>query len=239
MPELYAGAMLWPWERASEVLHAWRAWTLDAPETATTSVRILQVPPVPEIPEILRGRKFVVIDGAVLGSAAYADEVLAPLRALGPEIDMFAAAPPVALSHLHMDPEHPVPGIGDHALLSELTPEAIDAFVAAAGHESGSPLRWPSCATSAARCRASAAGAGARSRMEPRTSVRRRLADDAGARRGDPGDAVAAARRARPVEVADGAYLNFAEQPTDISTAFEEDTFAALQAVKAEYDPPT
>jgi hypothetical protein len=91
-PELYAGAMLWPWERAREVFHAWHAWTRDAPETVTTSIRILQVPPVPEIPEIVRGRNFVVIDGAVIGGAEYASEVLAPFRALEPEIDMFAPA---------------------------------------------------------------------------------------------------------------------------------------------------
>jgi len=34
-----------------------------------------------------------------------------------------------------------------------------------------------------------------------------------------------------------GAYLNFAEAPTDTSTAFSSDTFATLQAVKAQYDP--
>ena len=27
VPELYAGAMWWPWERAAEVMHAWREWT--------------------------------------------------------------------------------------------------------------------------------------------------------------------------------------------------------------------
>ena len=27
MPELYAGAMWWPWERATEVMHAWQAVT--------------------------------------------------------------------------------------------------------------------------------------------------------------------------------------------------------------------
>jgi hypothetical protein len=35
---------------------------------------------------------------------------------------------------------------------------------------------------------------------------------------------------------ASGAYLNFAEHPTDVSTAFEDDTFRTLQAVKATYD---
>ena len=30
LPELYAGAMFWPWERSAEVMHAWREWTLTA-----------------------------------------------------------------------------------------------------------------------------------------------------------------------------------------------------------------
>ena len=32
-------------------------------------------------------------------------------------------------------------------------------------------------------------------------------------------------------------YLNFAEHPSDVATAFSEESFAALQAVKAKYDP--
>jgi FAD/FMN-containing dehydrogenase len=236
-PELYAGAMLWPWERASEVLHAWRAWTQDAPETATTSARIVQVPPLPDIPEMLRGRQFVVIDGAVLGSDAYADEVLAPLRALEPEIDLFAAAPPAALSHLHMDPEQPVPGIGDHALLSDVTPELIDAMVEAAGHRSGSPLTVVELRHLGGALSRAAAGAGARARIDapyvffavgvPMTpelgmAISARLAQLRGV--------------LAPCK-AEGAYLNFAEEPTDVSTAFADDTFRALQAVKATYDP--
>jgi len=35
----------------------------------------------------------------------------------------------------------------------------------------------------------------------------------------------------------DGIYLNFAEHPADVSRAFDGDAFAALQAVKAKYDP--
>jgi hypothetical protein len=236
-PELYAGAMLWPWERASEVLHAWRAWTLDAPETATTSARIVQVPPFPDVPELLRGRQFVVIDGAVLGSDAYAEEVLAPLRALEPEIDMFAAMPPVALSHLHMDPEQPVPGIGDHALLSDLTPELIDALVKLAGHESGSPLVAVELRHLGGALGRAVAGAGARSRIDA-PYVYFAVGVPA-----TPEIAAAIPPRLEQLNsaltpwTASGAYLNFAEQPTDLSTAFEGETFRALQAVKATYDP--
>ena len=44
------------------------------------------------------------------------------------------------LSRLHMDPDHPVPGIGDGLFLESLPTEAVDAFVRAAGPGSGSPL---------------------------------------------------------------------------------------------------
>jgi hypothetical protein len=54
-----------------------------------------------------------------------------PLRALGPEINTFAMVPPVALSHLHNDPEEPMPILSDHRLLRELPGEAVDAFVEA------------------------------------------------------------------------------------------------------------
>jgi hypothetical protein len=237
VPEIYAGAMLWPWERAAEVLHAWREWTLDAPESATTSARILQVPPAPEIPEIVRGRQFVAIDGAVLGSVGYADEVLAPLRALQPEIDLFAMAPPVALSHLHMDPEHPIPGIGDHQMLEELPAEAIDELVAVAGHASGSPLLAVELRHLGGALSRIPAGAGASGSLEASYvlfAVGTPMTPDMGAaippRLAQVKAALAPWKAPRP-------YLNFAEGATDTSTAFSTDAFAALQAVKSQYDP--
>ena len=94
---------------------------------------MLQFPPLPEVPEPLRGNAFVVIDGAYIGSEAEANEVLAPLRALGPIMDTFAVAEDTtALAYLHMDPPHPVPGAGDATMVSDLTPDAIERFVDAA-----------------------------------------------------------------------------------------------------------
>src|SRR5437763_547968 len=104
-PQVYAGALLWPWERAGEVLRRYVEWCRTAPDAISTSARILQVPPLPDIPEPVRGRQFVAIDGAFLGSPEAGAEALAALRALEPEIDMFAPIPAAALSHIHMDPE--------------------------------------------------------------------------------------------------------------------------------------
>jgi hypothetical protein len=237
MPELYAGAMLWPWEQAREVLHAWREWTLDAPESATTSARILQLPPIPDIPEPFRGRSFVCIDGAVIGSEGYAREVLAPLRALEPEIDLFEVAPPAALSYLHMDPEPPTPGIGGHEMLADLPAEAIDAIVDVAGPGSGSPMLLVELRHLGGALARVPANAGARSRLEAAYilfSVGVPMTPELG-------EAIPPHLARIMASVADHhaerIYLNFAESPSDVSRAYDDDTFAALRAVKAKYDP--
>ena len=137
---LYGGVLYWPWERATEVLHAWREWTAGVPDELTSLGRVVQLPPFPTVPEHLRGRKFALVEAAYLGDEAAGTDLLAPLRALGPEMDTFAAIPPTLLHTLHNDPPVPVPGRGDGALLTELTPETVDAFVGIAGPESGSPF---------------------------------------------------------------------------------------------------
>jgi UDP-N-acetylenolpyruvoylglucosamine reductase len=130
LTEVYAGVLFWPVERATEVLAAWREWIRDLPDELTSVGRILQLPPLPEIPEPLRGRSFVVVETIYAGGEAEGVELNAPLRALGPELDTVAMVPMEALSHLHMDPEFPVPGAGEGMLLDELDAAAIDALVA-------------------------------------------------------------------------------------------------------------
>jgi len=133
---LTAGAMAWPWERAEEIFNAWREWTRTVPDDITSLCRILQVPALPDVPPPLRGRKLVVVEAAILGDL----DMLGPLRALEPELDMFAAMPPAGLIEIHNDPKGPVPGMGDHRLLADAPAEAIAALVAAAGPGSDSPL---------------------------------------------------------------------------------------------------
>jgi FAD/FMN-containing dehydrogenase len=56
--ELYAGWLIFPMERAGEVLNAWREWVDTVPDEVTSIGRLLQVPPLPDIPEPLRGRRW-------------------------------------------------------------------------------------------------------------------------------------------------------------------------------------
>jgi FAD/FMN-containing dehydrogenase len=128
-PELYAGAMFWPVERAGEVLHAWRRWVETVPDEVTSVGRVLHFPPLPDVPEPLRGGSFVLVEAVLTGPEAEGTTLVAPLRELGPVLDTFAAVGPTALPYLHMDPPEPVPVVGDGMFLDSAPAEAIDAMV--------------------------------------------------------------------------------------------------------------
>ena len=138
--EVYAGVLFFPLERAGEVLHAWREWVPGVPESVTSIGRVLRFPPLPELPPFLSGQSYVVVEATCQLAAAEADELLAPLRALGPAIDTFATIPMTELAQLHMDPPGPVPGRGDGALITSLPAEAIDAAVRVVGPGVECPL---------------------------------------------------------------------------------------------------
>ena len=111
LTEAYAGLLWYPLERGTEVLHAWRELTqADPPDELTTMGRFVNFPPIAEVPEPVRGRSFVIVDAYHAGDRARADELLAPLRALGPVNDTIRIVSVPELSHVHMDPERPGPG---------------------------------------------------------------------------------------------------------------------------------
>ena len=135
-----AGFLAWDWTQIERVLPKWAAWCAEAPDEATTSLRVLRVPPIPSAPAELRGRRLVVVDGAVLGPDGRAAEVLAPLRALAPEFDTISRVPAASLVRLHLDPEGPSPGYASSALLTGLPDAAIAAVLETAGPGSGNRL---------------------------------------------------------------------------------------------------
>jgi hypothetical protein len=139
--QAYAGILWYPIDRGAEVLHAWRELThSDLPDELTTVGRFLNLPPTPEIPEPVRGKSFVIVEAYHLGDPTQADELLAPLRALGPLNDTITTVQMPALSHLHMDPEQPVPAAGDGLMVDRLSPDALDRFVEVAGAHAQFPL---------------------------------------------------------------------------------------------------
>ena len=235
--EIYAGAMLWPAERAAEVMHVWREWTQAVPEDVTTSARILQFPPLPEVPEPMRGRAFVVVDGAVAGDPHEARALVEPLRALGPEMDTFATVPAPALQHIHMDPEEPMPGHSDHTMLRELPESALDALLEVADPSTGSPLLMVELRHLGGALGRVPEGAGALGAfngeylffaagipMDPEVTAALEVH-------------LSLARRALAPYESGSMYLNFAERPVDTAVIYRPDAYRRLREVKAAYDP--
>lgn len=139
--DIYAGALLFPAELGADAVRAYRDWAAGVSEDVTSVVRFVTPPPIPDVPEPIRGRPLLTIDGACIGSQAEGEEIVAPLRELGETImDTWTQIPAEGLCHIHMDPESPVPGIGEGMTIRELPNEAIDAFAGLAGPGSGSPL---------------------------------------------------------------------------------------------------
>jgi FAD/FMN-containing dehydrogenase len=234
---VYAGMLLWPWDRAPAVLRAWSQVAASAPDALTSVGRLLQLPPLPEIPEPLRGGRFVAVEVAFDGSAEDGSALIAPLRALDPLIDTAATVPAARLLELHMDPAGPVPGIGDGFLLDEFPAEAADALAAVGGEGSGSPLVSLEVRHLDGALASAPDGHGALGRLDGRFAVY-------GV--GIPVDAEAAAaitahfprvRDALTAWDSGRSYLNFAEQETDLGSAFSAEALDRLRAVKLRYDP--
>jgi FAD/FMN-containing dehydrogenase len=235
--EVYAGMMIWPWERSEEVLKCWRDLTDSLPDEMTTIGRILQVPPLPDIPEPVRGRQLVVIEAIYDGDAAEGAEMLAPLLALEPEMSTLATIPAAGLQMLHMDPPEPVPGASDYSMLDALPDEAIEAVVALAGPGSNSPLlsvefRQLGGEIAEARPHHGARGTFPGSYLmfavgmvmspEMKTAIESHaglLVDALSAHRSKSG------------------YLNFAENGCDPAELYDADSYARLCEIKAAYDP--
>jgi hypothetical protein len=236
VPDLYAGMFAWPWDRTSDVLHAWREWVSALPNEMSTWVRILQVPPLPDVPEPVRGRALVVVEAAYLGAEEAAGELLRPLRDLEPELDTFAAVPPAALGHLHMDPEDPVPFAMSGQLLDELPAAAIDAIVEAAGPGSGSPLLSLELRLLGGALMQAPPNAGALASLDHAfLTLGVGMVMDPGMAPAINGQLGLVSNALDPWD-SGVTYANFIDVPTDTRMFYPPETFDRLQEVKARYD---
>jgi hypothetical protein len=233
LSEVYGGWLIFPIERSSEVLQAWREWTKTAPNEVTSVGRILQLPPIPEIPEPLRGKSIVVVEAAYQGSEPDGIELMRPLRELGPVMDTFAMMPAAALTRLHQDPEDPSPASGDGALLAELPPEAVDGLAEAAVGSSllSVELRHigGALATEAPGSGATASLAGEYVMFAVGITMTPEMAEAVEADVSRVKDAL------QPWD-AGYAYFNFSEMSGEGDEQFPADTYSRLQEVKALYD---
>ena len=238
LTEAYAGVLWYPIERGSEVLHTWGELTRSGPPDELTTVgRFLNLPPIPEIPEDLRGKSFVIVEAYHVGNPAQADELLAPLRALGPVNDTIATVPVPVLSHLHMDPEQPVPGAGDGLMIEALPGEAIDAFVQAAGANAAFPLLSAELRHLRGEFARPRAGNGALASIDAQYVLYAVGMTPVPALVAPVMAQVDAVKWALGPWAAGQMYLNFAETQGPTAPFWTEQAYQRLRRVKADVDP--
>jgi FAD binding domain len=236
--EIYAGALVFPAEVGAEAVRAYRDWAASVPDEVSTVVRFVTPPPIPDVPEPIRGRPLLTIDGACIGGQAEGEATIAPLREIGETImDSFEWMPTAGLSRIHMDPENPVPGIGEGGTLSELSDEAIDAFVSLAGPDSGSPLLLSELRHLGGALGRPADDGGALSHLDAGWvlySIGMPMTPELGA--AIPGH-LQKIEQTMAAWRADGHYFNFTEGPCDVDAILPPEVCDRLAEVKRKWDP--
>jgi hypothetical protein len=198
--------------------------------------RVLRFPPLPDLPPFLSGHSWVVVEATAQMSPAEAEELLAPLRALGPEIDTFATIPVTALSQLHMDPPGPVPGRGDGALLTHLSEEAVASFTRAVGPDADSPLLSVELRHLGGALAPGRTSGGAVSGIDAEFAFFAVGITPTPESVEVVESAVTGAQYAMGPWTTGGCYLNFAERHKAGSALFGAETHQRLREVKATYD---
>jgi FAD/FMN-containing dehydrogenase len=93
-PSVLGGLIAWPFERADEILAAYRSITAAAPRELAAWLVLLVAPPAPFVPERWHGRRLAAMAVCYSGDPHAADAALAPMRALGdPVVDLLAERP--------------------------------------------------------------------------------------------------------------------------------------------------
>jgi FAD/FMN-containing dehydrogenase len=97
-PTIYGGLIAWPFERAGDILRAYRTLTSESPRELTVFLELLRAPSAPFVPEDWHGKRICAMSVCYSGERDDSDEVLAPIRALGdPAVDLLREQPYVEL----------------------------------------------------------------------------------------------------------------------------------------------
>jgi FAD/FMN-containing dehydrogenase len=97
-PTVYGGLIAWPFDRADEILRAYRTLTSEAPRELAVWMNLLRAPAAPFVPSEWHGERVCAMAVCYSGDLDHADEALAPIRALGdPVFDLLGAQPYTAV----------------------------------------------------------------------------------------------------------------------------------------------
>jgi FAD/FMN-containing dehydrogenase len=129
-PIVFGGMLLFPAQRAHEVVRAYRDFVADAPDEVGSGLAFLTAPPAEFVPEPARGKPVIGIICCYSGNPADGPGAYAPLLELQPAVAMVQPMPYVALQQL-IEPGNPKGMLnywtGD--FYDELPDDAVDTLV--------------------------------------------------------------------------------------------------------------
>jgi hypothetical protein len=130
-PVIYGGMLMFPAERAVELMKAYRDFMVNAPDEVCGCCAMLCAPPEEFVPEPARGKPVLGIIACYVGPAEEGERAFAPLRAWGPVVEMLGPLPYAQGLQRLIEPGNP-PGRRQYwkaGFLQELTDEAVETFV--------------------------------------------------------------------------------------------------------------
>jgi len=129
--KITGGNLVFPFERASEVLEAWAGWLETVPAHLTSSVRLIQPAP---------GQGIVIVAASSPAPEAEVLKAIQPMLDLGPVANAVKSVDPATFINENTDPDDGPPVHIEHTLIDTLDPAAIDAAIASADPAAQSPL---------------------------------------------------------------------------------------------------
>ena len=137
--QVYGGALVFDGAHSASVLRAFAAWSRTLKDASNTAIRFLRAPDAPDVPRELAGKLTVHVSFAHVGPGG--EKALAPMRAAAPVLlDAVGVLPYTEIDRVYSDPETPMPFLSGGTGIVDLTEEAIEAVLAAAGPEATTVL---------------------------------------------------------------------------------------------------
>jgi FAD/FMN-containing dehydrogenase len=238
-PAVYSGLVVYPFNQARKVLHAWRAFTADAPDELSVWAVLRKAPPLPFLPVEVHGQEVVVMALLYSGAAEEGERVAAPVLRFGEPLGVAVGPNPYAGFQTAFDPLL-APGGRNYWKsnnFSTISDAAIDVIVASAA-----ALPGPECEVFVAQL----GGAVERVAADATAYAGRdaRFIMNVHGRWADPGDDERVRTWARQVfqqtapHATGSGYVNFlTEDEGERSAAAYGVNHARLQAIKRRYDP--
>ena len=118
-PTVFGGLIAWPFERADDILAAYRKLTAEAPRELSAWLVLIRAPAEPFVPEEWHGKRCCVIAVCYSGDPDDEDAAIAPIRAIGdPAVDLLQELP-YTMQQSFLDDSEPK---GIHDVLEDRVP---------------------------------------------------------------------------------------------------------------------